>query len=613
MARGGGLPREVAFVSLERAVASEEGLLTAVREALGLTEVDAPDFEALRSQLHGGDRLLLLHNFESVAAAAPFVPRLAATAGVRVLVTSQQVLDVGGERVVDLDPMPDPEGHRLFATLAQQRNAQWQPDDEAAMRDVLEATDGLPYLIELVAPVAPKRQLRQLADELKTHLTAVRARGKDALRPERHASVQACLEWATDRLPPEGRDALSSLAIFSGGFDAEAAEAVAGTPLESLDILVDASLLRFDRNSGRYSMLSTTRQFALERLDADRRKDLAARHARWFIEHLDRADDALRAKGGESQTVARRWIDAEWINVQQAIAHAEEIDLELFRRAVMAAGIYLPWTCRFSERVRLSEALLSRTIRETSPTDWARSQTNLGIAYTDLPTGDQTENLRKSIACYEAALEVWTEGDFPTDWASVQNNLGNAYAELPTGDRGENLKKAIACYEATLRIRTERDFPAAWATTQNNLGTVYDELPTGDRGENLAKSIDCYEAALRVWSESDYPADWAMTQNNLGAAYHNLSTGDRAKNLKKAIACYEAALRVRTERDFPKAWANTQCSLGDAYEAMIAAGYGPDREEAIRCFESAARGYAAVGLTEDAELARRRAAKLSGI
>jgi class 3 adenylate cyclase/predicted ATPase len=708
LARSGGLPREVVFVSLERAANTEEGLLAAVRDANGLTEVDAPDFETLCRQLHGGDRLLLLDNFESVAAASPLVPRLAAAAGVRVLVTTQQVLGVRGEHVTELDPMATAgdlsalESYRLFAGLAQQRDARWQPDDAAAMRDVLAATDGLPYLIELVAAVAPKRRLRQLADELKTHLTEVRARGEDALRPDRHAGVQACLEWATERLPPDERMALPRLAVFSGGFDAEAAGSVAATPIETLDVLVDTSLLRFDRQSGRYSMLPTTRQFALERLDSGDRRDLAARHARWFIEHLDRADDALRAKGGESQAAARRWIDAEWDNVQQAIARAEEDDPALFHRAVRASDTYMTWTCRFSERVRLNETLLGRTSRETSASDWAMAQNNLGAAYRNLPTGDQEENLRKAIGCYEAALlvrtegdfparwavtqnnlgiayanlptgergenlskaigcfeaalRVWSERDFPVDWATTQNNLGVAYAELPasdreenlrkaigcydaalrvwseqdfpanwattqsnlgnayrnlpTGERGENLSKAIGCYEEALRVQTERDFPAAWAVTQNNLGNAYASLPIGHRRKNLQKAIGCYEAALRVWSERDFPADWAMTQNNLGTAYLNLPTGDRGANLRKVIDCYEAALRVWSERDFPADWAMTQYNLGIAFEQQVTAAEAHYRKTAILCFESAARGFAAVGLIEDAEDARQRAARL---
>jgi predicted ATPase len=188
---------------------------------------------------------------------------------VRVLVTSQQAVGVNGEQVVELDPMETTgdlaalESHRLFVGLAQQRDARWQPDDDASMHDVLAATDGLPYLIELVAAVAPKRKLRQLADELKTRVQEVRARGAYADLAGRHASVQACLEWALARLPAEEREALPRLAVFTGGFDAEAAEGVAATTIGSLDVLVDASLLRLTAENGRYSILATTQQFLL--------------------------------------------------------------------------------------------------------------------------------------------------------------------------------------------------------------------------------------------------------------------------------------------------------------------------------------------------------------
>jgi class 3 adenylate cyclase/predicted ATPase len=661
----GALPREIVFVSLERAAGMPDGLLVAVREALGLTEIDAPDFGALCRQLHGGDRLLLLDNFESVTAEAHLVPRLAATPGVRLLATSQQALGVDGERLVELDPMvtrtPDDlaalDSYRLFAELARQRDARWQPGDDAAMREVLEATDGLPYLIELVAAVAPKRRLRQLADELKTSLAKVQARVKNDLRSERHASVQACLEWALARLPAEERAALPRLATFAGGFDAESAERIAATPIASLDVLVDASLLRFDRKSGRYSMLTTTRGFAREILGPDEQLRLDSSHALLFIERLDQADDALRTKGGETQMAARQWIDAEIGNVQQAVVWAEEHEPGLFARAVPAFGIYLQQTCRFSEDVRLNEESLLRQNRETAPEAWAMTQNNLGSSYRILPAGDRGENLRKAIACYEAALRVYTERDFPAEWASTQNNLGNAYAVLPASDRGENRRKAIVCYKAALRVRTERDFPAAWAMTQNNLGVVYADLLADDRGENLRKAIACYEAAVRVYTERDFPTDWAATQNNLGIAYKKLPAGDRGenlrnaiayyaaaqrvyterdfpadwartqynlgnaygtlpagdrgKNLRKTIACYQAAVRVYSERDFPREWANAQYNLGTIYEKRSAGKAGKDLQQAILCFESAARGYTAVGIMDQAEEARQRAAALA--
>lgn len=200
------------------------------------------------------------------------------------------------------------------------------------MREILVATDGLPYLIELIAVAAPKRKLRQLAKELAT------IRAKRPLK-ERHGSVNACLEWALARLPAEERAALPRLAIFAGGFDETAALEVAATPITSLDVLVDASLLRFDRDAERYSMLPSTRQFARDRLSDEEHVRLGEAHARWFIQRLKHADEALRAKGGETQTAARRWIHGESDNVQQAVEWAEEKEPELFQRAVFAYGV----------------------------------------------------------------------------------------------------------------------------------------------------------------------------------------------------------------------------------------------------------------------------------
>jgi tetratricopeptide (TPR) repeat protein len=176
----------------------------------------------------------------------------------------------------------------------------------------------------------------------------------------------------------------------------------------------------------------------------------------------------------------------------------------------------------------------------------------LAMTYADLGHYlGKTEYLAKAVDVYRRFLNIWTERDFPLDWAATQNNLGVAYSEIPTGDRGENLKRAIECYENALRVRTERDFPINWAETQHNLGVAYSEIPTGDRGENLKRAIECYENALRVRTERDFPLDWAMTQYNLGVAYSELQTGNQKNNLEKAIQCFRNALKVWTEEKFP--------------------------------------------------------------
>ena len=115
----------------------------------------------------------------------------------------------------------------------------------------------------------------------------------------------------------------------------------------------------------------------------------------------------------------------------------------------------------------------------------SRALSPLGIELLGATLGNRTANLRRAIACFEAALRVYTEADFPATWAMTQNNLGNAYLSLPTGDRCDSHLRAIACYEVALRVYTEANYPTEWAASQDNLGTAYANLPEGNRGTNL--------------------------------------------------------------------------------------------------------------------------------
>jgi hypothetical protein len=127
------------------------------------------------------------------------------------------------------------------------------------------------------------------------------------------------------------------------------------------------------------------------------------------------------------------------------------------------------------------------------------------------PAANKIPGLLEAIQYYQLILNIFTEWDFPVDWAMTQTNLGIAYQNFPTGDRGQHLTRAIACYEAALRVYTERDFPVDWATTQTNLGNAYQNFSTGDRGQHLTRAIACYEAALRVRTAETLPFDCLPT------------------------------------------------------------------------------------------------------
>ena len=94
--------------------------------------------------------------------------------------------------------------------------------------------------------------------------------------------MEAAIAWSYNLLDPAEQTLFRKLAIFSGGFTLEAAEAVTETvnPLETISALVNKSLLvRNDpsEDGERFSMLETLRDYATERLGAKARVPAAQR------------------------------------------------------------------------------------------------------------------------------------------------------------------------------------------------------------------------------------------------------------------------------------------------------------------------------------------------
>jgi hypothetical protein len=82
---------------------------------------------------------------------------------------------------------------------------------------------------------------------------------------------------------------LARLAVFAGGCTLDGAEKVAEADVDTLQSLVEKSLLRHTRE--RYWMLETVREYATERLDELRERDeLHHRLAEYLIEFVERSD-----------------------------------------------------------------------------------------------------------------------------------------------------------------------------------------------------------------------------------------------------------------------------------------------------------------------------------
>jgi predicted ATPase/class 3 adenylate cyclase len=271
------------------------------RLALG-TESGRPANE-LVDFLSAREVLLVLDNCEHlIDACADLVDTiLDRCPGVTVLATSREPLELKGEQVRPVAPLPVPSDNpselselsdsvRLFCDRAVSARPDFVMTESNAsdVAEICRRLDGIPLAIELaaaqVAQLSPHQIVERLADRLK-----LLAAGR---RADRHGSLQATIEWSHGLLTEDERVVFRRLAAFPGSFSAEAALAVCGKPagLVQLLSLVRKSLVVTD-DAGvdrRYRMLETVRVFAEAALvESGEQPDARDRHRDFFLAYVE--------------------------------------------------------------------------------------------------------------------------------------------------------------------------------------------------------------------------------------------------------------------------------------------------------------------------------------
>ena len=221
--------------------------------------------DAVRRYLADRDVLLLLDNCEHVldACAELGMTLLGACPNLRILATSREPLGLTGEAVWRLEPLLPEHSYRLFLERARERSPELIPDEdtEAAILTICARVDQLPLGIELAAARVAIMSPNEIVSSLDAHLAELGRPRRST--PAHHRSVRAAVEWSYTLLDPVEQAAFRSLAVFVGGFDADAARAVApGMSLDVLARLVDKSLITVvpaGRHRTRYRLLDTMR------------------------------------------------------------------------------------------------------------------------------------------------------------------------------------------------------------------------------------------------------------------------------------------------------------------------------------------------------------------
>ncbi|WP_067833523.1 BTAD domain-containing putative transcriptional regulator [Actinomadura kijaniata] len=385
----------------------------AVAAVLGVRD-DAPDAAPLAERLAAALRdrrpLLVLDNCEHVVrSAAALADRLLrAVPGLRILATGREPLDVAGETVLPVEPLPTADAVRLFTERAR-ASAPGVALDADAVTEICERLDGIPLALELAATRVRGLGVRELAARLENRFRVLTSGRRGA--PERQQTLRAVIDWSWELLSAPERIVLRRLSVHRDGCTLEAAEAVCAgdgvAPEEVLDLvtrLVDRSLVvMVDGAAGpRYRLLESVAAYAGERLrEMEDHHAARHRHLRYHLDLAERAEPRLRGAG------QREWLgrlDAEAANLRAALGEA------IARRGPEAPRLVkaLCWWWLLRGRLAEGRAHLASALRDCPPDPEVRELYRAFRLLTgDPPAADEDATAMPASAGAESARAAW--------------------------------------------------------------------------------------------------------------------------------------------------------------------------------------------------------------
>jgi predicted ATPase/DNA-binding SARP family transcriptional activator len=387
-ARASAFRHGVYFVSLA-ALDTAQFLIPTVANGIGFAIFGTAEPKTqLINYARDRQMLVVLDSFEHLLGGASLLAELlAATIGLKLLVTSRERLNLQGEWLFELFGLKSPEpgasadsaaGYsavRLFLQCARRIRPSFalSETDAVAVNRICQSVVGLPLGIELAASSLRMFSCTEIAAELERGLTFLTTPLRDV--PERHRSLQAVFDYSWRLLSADEQSALRAQSVFRGGFSREAAEQVTRASAFQLAALVDKSLLR-PAASGRFDFHELLRQFARDQLDhAGQTDEVGSRHADYFLALAEKAEPEMHGPRQE-EWLAR--LDADHDNLRAALAWAVERG-PVDQAARMCAALWWFWYLRghLVEGRRWLQAALAR---ERPVSDAVRAQALCGAA-----------------------------------------------------------------------------------------------------------------------------------------------------------------------------------------------------------------------------------------
>src|SRR6266540_1966218 len=479
-------------------------VMPTIAKALGVMEAgDQPLVALLSDALRDQHLLLLLDNFEQVLPAAEEIAALlAATHGLKMIVTSRAALHLSWEREFAVPPLAAPDrallpsldqitrydAVMLFVARAQAVNADFALTEEnvAAVAEICRRLDGLPLAIELATARSKLFTPQTLLARLDRRLALLTGGSQDL--PVRQRTLRSTIDWSYNLLEPWEQTLFARLAVFAGGCTVEMAEAVcsgigdtATAVLDGLQSLVDKTLLQQTQgytSESRFVMLETIHEYALELLMAGGEAPAMQRkHAEVFLALAEMAESELE---GADQGAWLSQLQQEHDNLRAALDWVvEHGDADTGLRFARALRLF--WFMR--GHLTEGRRRLAQILKLMGGSAAARAKALDSAGFLARYQGDYAA----AAAIINESLTIWrTLGD-NQGIADALSNLG--YVTLHQGD----YVAARVMYEESLDLNRSLRNEQGYADCLSHLGSA--AFYQGDTGTAQA----LHEESLAIW------------------------------------------------------------------------------------------------------------------
>ena len=561
-----------------------EGMSAALARALAIegqaTVVgDAAVTAVGRALAARGRALLVLDNLEQLLpeGASVVLAWLDLAPHVRILATSREPLYLLGEELVELEPLPVPQGPCgegdavvLFVERVRAFKQGFVPsgDEERAISDVVRQVRGVPLAIELCASrFAGSRSPAEALAASSARLT----RG-DAI------------EWSFWKLARSEREALAQCSLFRGGFTLDAAARVAELPSETwpmpraihgvLAMLLQKGLIQpiqeKDGRGTRFTLCEGIRAYAAG-LPSQSVEAAGApwRHAQLYLDLASGPLTDLPPADGAAETLAE--LAAERENLEAVLElGAAQGRRDIVLRAAIALDVVSSGSGISRARLGLLDEALSAWGRDRAPAglDAAMVGRALGVRSAALRALGRLDEAERDA---RMALALAVQAGSSRQVVAMHLAIGGARSQV--GDLEQALAHSRAATDAARAGGHRREEPLALQQT----GAVFQAM--GASAEARAH----YEAALDLGVERDDRV--AEVRASMGLGSYHLEAGD----LARAEAYYDRALLLARGAGMRR---NVRIVMGYLGVLHFDAGR---LQEAERWLDNAAQSSRAVG------------------